>query len=88
MNESPKPTHRLYHVRDYTTAHGEEKAKFTELGAAWKHKDGKGYMVKPAFPIVLVPDEKYLLREDTPKHETPNVAADSTPAPNTAVPTR
>ena len=32
------PTHRVYSV----SKNGEEKATWTEIGAAWPHKDGKG----------------------------------------------
>jgi hypothetical protein len=33
------PTHRVYSV----SKNGEEKAAWTEIGAAWPHKDGKGF---------------------------------------------
>jgi len=35
------PTHIVYHVRD-----GKEKGFFTRIGAAWPHKDGKGFNVQ------------------------------------------
>lgn len=42
-----RPTHRIYSV----TKDG-EKARWTELGAAWPHKDGKGFQLKyTACPI-------------------------------------
>jgi hypothetical protein len=34
-----RPTHRVYSV----TKTGEQKAVFTEIGAAWPHKDGQGF---------------------------------------------
>lgn len=37
-----RPTHRIYSV----TKNGEDKARWTELGAAWPHKDGKGFNLK------------------------------------------
>jgi hypothetical protein len=33
------PTHRVYSV----SKNGEKKATWTEIGAAWPHKDGKGF---------------------------------------------
>jgi hypothetical protein len=37
-----KPTHLAYTIRDYETK-GEKKGRWLEIGAAWIHKDGKGY---------------------------------------------
>ena len=38
-----RPTHRAYVVKDQ----GEDKqARWVEIGAAWLHKDGKGFRVK------------------------------------------
>jgi hypothetical protein len=48
------PTHIAYHVRD-----GKEKGYFTRIGAAWLHKDGKGFNVQ----IEMVPlDGRITLR--------------------------
>ena len=33
------PTHRVYSV----SKNGDEKASWTEIGAAWPHRDGKGF---------------------------------------------
>ena len=33
------PTHRVYSV----SKNGDAKATWTEIGAAWQHKDGKGF---------------------------------------------
>lgn len=38
-----RPTHRVYAVFKKP---GAEKARWTEIGAAWPHKDGKGFNVK------------------------------------------
>ena len=38
---SKAPTHIAYHVRD-----GKDKGFFTRIGAAWPHKDGKGFNIK------------------------------------------
>lgn len=35
-----KPTHTAYVVRE-----GKEKGRWLEVGAAWPHKDGKGFDV-------------------------------------------
>jgi hypothetical protein len=37
-----QPTHRIYSV----TKNGDEKANWLEIGAAWPHKDGKGFNLK------------------------------------------
>jgi len=34
-----RPTHRIYSV----TKNGDSKANWQEIGAAWPHKDGKGF---------------------------------------------
>jgi len=64
MLRMEKPTHRLYHVREYETEDGKKKGKFTELGACWPNKDGKGFSLSVDVPAALIPGEKYLLRED------------------------
>jgi hypothetical protein len=35
------PTHVAYHVRE-----GKDKGFWTRVGAAWQHKDGKGFNVQ------------------------------------------
>jgi hypothetical protein len=42
---SEKPSHKAFMADDYETAGG-HKSKFTEIGAAWPIKDGKGYSLK------------------------------------------
>ncbi|HTV29507.1 MAG TPA: hypothetical protein VMF32_17185 [Xanthobacteraceae bacterium] len=39
QNAKALPTHRVYSV----SKNGEQKATWTEIGAAWKHQDGKGF---------------------------------------------
>lgn len=39
-NTPNRPTHRLFHV----TGEG-EKANWMRIGAAWSHKDGKGFNI-------------------------------------------
>ena len=41
VSKSKAPTHYAYHVRD-----GKDKGFFTKIGAAWPHKDGKGFNVQ------------------------------------------
>ena len=40
---SKRPTHRVYAV---TKTEGSDKGFWTTIGAAWAHKDGKGFNVK------------------------------------------
>lgn len=40
------PTHRVYHVRKYTDGQGQEKSFWTELGVAWRNKDGEGFNIQ------------------------------------------
>jgi hypothetical protein len=40
--ETNRPTHRVYAVRKIT----ETKSFWTEIGAAWANKDGKGFSLK------------------------------------------
>jgi hypothetical protein len=37
-----RPTHRIYSV----TKNGDDKSTWTEIGAAWPHKDGNGFNLK------------------------------------------
>ena len=39
QNAKALPSHRVYSV----SKQGEKKATWTEIGAAWKHQDGKGF---------------------------------------------
>jgi len=38
QSSSKAPTHIAYHVRE-----GNDKGYWTRIGAAWAHKDGKGF---------------------------------------------
>lgn len=40
--EKKKPSHRAFAVENFTKG-GEDKSHWTEVGAAWAHKDGKGF---------------------------------------------
>ena len=42
MSQTPtKPSHRVYALQK-----GAEKSRWTEIGALWPHKDGKGFSMK------------------------------------------
>ncbi len=54
-----KPTHTAYVVRE-----GKEKGHWLEVGAAWPHKDGKGFDVTlSALPV----DGRLVVRLNEPK---------------------
>ena len=54
------PTYRIFSVIE-----GEgEKATWHELGAAWKHKDGKGFNLQ--FKALPLPGAQVVLREPLP----------------------
>ena len=56
---SKKPTHTAYVVRP-----GKEKGHWLEVGAAWPHKDGKGFdVVLSALPA----DGRLVIRVNEPK---------------------
>jgi hypothetical protein len=66
MSEQPKgkkPTHIAYTVREYKGESG-DKSAWREIGAAWEHKDGKGYEIHlEAVPV----NSRLVLRVNTPK---------------------
>ena len=57
----PRPTHRIYGV----SKTGNEKTRWTELGAAWPHKDGKGFQLK--YTACPIGDCEIVLRLVQPK---------------------
>jgi hypothetical protein len=59
-NETEKkapPAYRIYAV----TKNGDKKADWQEIGAAWKHKDGKGFGLQ--FKALPLPGAEVVLRE-------------------------
>ena len=59
-----KPTDTAFTVRDYKTSDGKDKGRWLEIGAAWVHKDGKGFDVTlEALPV----DGRLVLRLNEPK---------------------
>jgi hypothetical protein len=64
MTESKAPTHRAVIGRDYKDAAGTDKTHWTEIGAAWPIKEGKGLrVVLDAIPV----DGKLMLLPNEPK---------------------
>lgn len=58
-----KPEYIAYTVRDFGKD-GEKKARWLEIGAAWKHKDGDGFdLVLEAVPV----SGRIVLRKNAPK---------------------
>ena len=58
---SKSPSHIAYQVRE-----GKDKGYFTRIGAAWPHKDGKGFNIQlDAVPL----DGKITLRIATDKKD-------------------
>ena len=59
---SKKPSYIAYHVRDREGA----KSIFTRIGAAWPHKDGKGFNIQ----MEVVPlDGRIVLRVESEKKD-------------------
>ena len=55
-----QPTYRAYQVEDGGPGDDTSKGHWTEIGAAWPHKDGKGFSIKlQALPV----DGRIVLRE-------------------------
>ena len=52
-------------VKPVAAAAPDEKTRWTELGAAWPHKDGKGFQLK--FNACPIGDCEVVLREPLPK---------------------
>ena len=65
-----RPTHRVYAV---IKKRGHEKGTWLEIGAAWPHRDGKGYGVKLDF-IPRSPDAELVIRAIEPKAVGPAAA--------------
>lgn len=57
-----RPTHRIYSVSQKTD---DAKAFWTEIGAAWAHKDGKGFSLN--FKACPYGESKIVIRERTAK---------------------
>lgn len=62
-NPSNKPTHRIYAV-----AKRGDKSNWDDIGAAWPHKDGKGFNLKLEF--LPLNGSELVIREPKPKSDT------------------
>ena len=67
---SNRPTHRVFAV---IKKEGNEKGTWLEIGAAWRHRDGKGYGVTLNF-IPRSPDAELVIRAIEPKPATQAVS--------------
>ena len=65
-----KPTHFVYSVTEREGSTGEENRDFwTKIGAAWPHKDGKGFTVSlEATPV----NARLVLRQPEEREEKEN----------------
>ena len=63
MSKKSTPSHRIYSV----SKDGNDESRWTELGAAWPHKDGKGFQLK--FNACPIGDCQVVLRVPKPKSE-------------------
>jgi hypothetical protein len=63
-NEAAK-TLPAYNIFCVTQKDESDKATWQEIGAAWKHKDGKGFNLQ--FGALPLPEGKIVLREPKPK---------------------
>lgn len=54
-----RPSHRLYSVCKLK----DSKSSWTEIGAAWAHKDGNGFSFK--LKASVAPGGEFIMRRDT-----------------------
>jgi hypothetical protein len=64
VTESKRPTHRVYAVRKI----GGDSSYWSEIGAAWINKDGKGFNLK--LNLMPVGDADIVIREIDAKPES------------------
>ncbi|WP_441234502.1 hypothetical protein [Bradyrhizobium sp. 930_D9_N1_4] len=57
VTENKRPTHRVYAVRKT----GPDKSFWTEIGAAWANRDGKGFSLK--LNLIPIGDADIVVRE-------------------------
>ena len=64
-NNSKRPTHTAYSVREYQK-NGQKESDWTRIGVAWAHRDGDGFdIILEALPI----NGRVALRKSKPKSE-------------------
>ena len=59
-DNSNKPTHRVYAVK-----RNDDKSRWTEIGALWPHKDGKGFSLK--LDLIPIDGSDLSIRLNEPK---------------------
>ena len=66
---SNQPTHHVYFVKDQKSQGPDEKSKgiWTKIGAAWPHKDGKGFNLE--LELLPIGTGKLTVREVSEKPE-------------------
>lgn len=62
-NTKARPSHRIYSVMK----NGDEPTAWTEIGAAWPNKDGKGFNLK--YTALPLPGAEIVLREPKAKED-------------------
>jgi hypothetical protein len=67
MTTSNKPSHRIYAVTKRASI---DKNDWTEVGAAWAHKDGKGFSLKLEYLPLNGAELSLRVPSDKPKSET------------------
>ena len=78
MHMENKPSHYVYHVTDREEDGNDEKGGFwTKVGAAWPHKDGKGYTIS----IETMPLNGRLVLRVPEERETETEAEEISPRP-------
>lgn len=60
-NTKALPTHRIYSV----TKNGDKKPTWTEIGAAWRNRDGRGFNL--TFKARPLPGSDIVIREPMPR---------------------
>jgi hypothetical protein len=64
-NDTKKPTHVAYNVRDYKKGDTQD-SDWTRVGAAWEHKDGEGFDIHlESLPL----SGRIVLRKNKPKEK-------------------
>jgi hypothetical protein len=58
--KSKKPTHAVFHVTGK-----EDKARWNRIGAAWAHKDGKGFNLD--LDMIPMKTGRFVIRENRPE---------------------
>ena len=70
MNNTP--THIVYHVKDIENTSDESRSIWTKIGAAWPHKDQKGFNI--TLDGLLPLDGRLVVREAMPADEERSVS--------------